>query len=198
MTKCINKHEFVARYWSLLVSHTLSLHLLTASPAQLSALSTWTTLKSLSTESLRSSVTASQLGRLSLMNRFLHPGKLSGAHFLWFRFQLTVAPFNEFFFVVVLSGFLQAGQLRWWRLSCRLQVVHDFPWRDVNLHQVLPANGRVGAVDQRPAVLHPHHQQVRMAAVSCSTRTLINVYTVFFLCFRLKGLDWSLLLLVIN
>lgn len=109
MTKCINKHEFVPRYWSLLVSHTLSLHLLTASPAQLSALSTWTTLKSLSTESLRSSVTASQLGRLSLMNRFLHPGKLSGAHFLWFRFQLTVAPFNEFLLLLFFLDSFRPG-----------------------------------------------------------------------------------------
>lgn len=74
----------------------LSVRLSTASPARPSAPSTWMTLKSPSTESSRSSATASRLGRPSLMSRFRHPGEPPDASFLWLCFLLTVAPFNEF------------------------------------------------------------------------------------------------------
>lgn len=54
----------------------------------------------------------------------------------------------------------QARLLRRRRLRRRLQVLHRLPRRDADLHQDLPAHGRVGAVGGGPALLHPHHQQV--------------------------------------
>jgi len=45
-------------------------------------------------------------------------------------------------------------------LGGRLQVVHHLPRRHPDLHQVLPAHGRVRPLRGRQALLHTDHQQV--------------------------------------
>lgn len=63
----------------------------------------------------------------------------------------------------------QARQLRRRRLGGHLQVLHHLPRRHADVHQVVPADGRVRALGQRQALLHPHHQQVGRACVTRQT-----------------------------